>query len=420
MVSSRLSPDESIRELDRRQFRNILGLYPTGVTLITATHPDGEPVGMVVGTFTSVSLDPPLIGFLPDRSSTSWPKIEASGAFTANVLTSTQEDVVRAFTQKHDDRFTRFEWLPTGSGGLRLKGATAWIDCTIEEVRPAGDHYLVLGAVRDLGDGEPSDLPLLFLRGGYGSFSIPSVQSSDSALFSHLAAVDAARPEIESLAADLEVECLVTVAIEDVVVVASAAGLEWSPGRFRAPVGVAFPLAAPNSPTHVAWDGEDAARRWIAEGRRLLGSIDADVVIKELTTVRDQGYDVTTSRAAQSEWKRSVNSASGAGAVDLTESMRQLMISVEAGTSQRIADGNVISISAPVFGPDGEVAVCLYLNFTGEEPAARVQLCLEHLLAATARLTAKLGGTVAPEHPDALPVPGGSSIGQDPPEPPSG
>ena len=394
MTNSTVSPDDSARALDRRQFRNVLGQYPTGVTLITATQPDGEHVGMVVGTFTSVSLDPPLVGFLPDRSSSSWPKIEASGSFTANVLTSSQEDVVRAFTQKQEDRFTRFEWLPTESGGLRLKGAAAWIDCTIEEVRPAGDHHMVLGGVREMGDGDSADLPLLFLRGGYGSFSIPSVQSSDGALFSHLAAVDAARPEIESLAADLEAECLVTVAIDDVVVVASAAGLEWSPGRFRAPVGVAFPLAAPNSPTHVAWAGEGAAHRWVAEGRRLLGSIDADLVNKDLMIVRQHGYDVTTSREAQSEWARSVNSASGAGAVDLTDSMRQLLKSIEDGTNQVVADGKVISISAPVFGPDGEVAVCLYVNFTGEESAARVQVCLERLLTTTSRLTAALGGTV--------------------------
>jgi flavin reductase (DIM6/NTAB) family NADH-FMN oxidoreductase RutF/DNA-binding IclR family transcriptional regulator len=394
MSDSPASTDGSASGLDRRQFRNVLGQYPTGVTLITATPPDGEPVGMVVGTFTSVSLDPPLVGFLPDRSSSSWPRIEAAGSFTANVLTSSQEDVVRAFTQKQDDRFTRSEWLPTASGGLRLQGAAAWVDCIIEEVRPAGDHYVVLGAVQDLGDGDSADLPLLFLRGGYGSFSIPSVQSTDTALFSHLAAVDAARTEIEALAADLQVECLVTVAIEDVVVVASAAGLQWSPGRFRAPVGVAFPLAAPLSPTHVAWGGDEAVRRWIDEGRRILGSLDADLVNEELKTVRERGYEVATSRAAQSEWARSVNTASGAGALDLTDSMRESMLSIQAGTNQVIADGNVISLSAPVFGPDNEVAICLYLNFTGEEPATRVHHCLDRLLATTARLTTTIGGTV--------------------------
>lgn len=394
MVNSH-DPENSDRALDRRHFRNVLGQYPTGVTLITATPPDGDPVGMVVGTFTSVSLDPPLVGFLPDRTSSTWPKIEAAGSFTANVLTSTQEDVVRAFTQKQDDRFTRFEWLPTGAGGLRLEQAAAWVDCTIEDARLAGDHYVVLGAVQDLGEGDSASLPLLFLRGGYGSFSIPSIQSSDSTLYQHLEAVDAARPEIEALASDLEVECLVTVVVDDLVVVASAAGVEWSPRRFRTPVGVAFPLAAPLSPTHVAWGGEDPARRWIAEGHRLLGSFDDSLVSRDLAAVRERGYDVRSSREAQAEWELSVKTAPGAGKVDLTDSMRQLMLGIEAGTNRVIADGVVVSISAPVFGPDGEVALCLYLKFAAEEPVARVRHCLEHLLDATARLTTKLGGTVA-------------------------
>jgi flavin reductase (DIM6/NTAB) family NADH-FMN oxidoreductase RutF len=412
MANSHASSDSGIPALDPRQFRNVLGQYPTGVTLITATHPDGEPVGMVVGTFTSVSLDPPLIGFLPDRNSSSWARIEAAGSFTANVLTSSQEDVVRAFVQKQDDRFSRSEWIPTESGGLRLKDAAAWVDCTIEDVRPAGDHYVVLGAVRDLGDGDSADLPLLFLRGGYGSFSIPSVQSSNSDLLSHLAGVDAARPEIEALSADLQVECLVTAAADDLVVVASAAGLEWSPGRFRAPVGVAFPLAAPLSPTHVAWGGEVAERQWVAEGLRHLDSLDADLISRELATVRDQGYDIVTSRGAQSEWWRSVNEAPGAGAVDLTGSMRQLMTSVEDGTSQQLAEGRVLSLCAPAFGTDGQVAVCIYLNLTGEEPTARVQLCLTQLLAATARITARLGGTVPPEYPDLVRAPAGAGSGR--------
>ena len=408
MANSPTSDDRSDSALDPRRFRNVLGQYPTGVTLITATHPDGDSVGMVVGTFTSVSLDPPLIGFLPDRSSSSWPRIEAAGAFTANVLTSEQEDVVRAFTQKHEDRFTRHGWIRTEAGGLRLQGAAAWIDCTIDEVRPAGDHYLVLGAVRELGDGDSASLPLLFLRGGYGSFSIPSVQSSNSDLFSHLAAVDAARPEIEALAANLHVECLVTVMADGLVVVASAAGLEWSPGRFRAPVGVAFPLAAPLSPTHVAWAGEDAKRRWIAEGTRHLGSLDADLVSRELAMVHDQGYDIVSSRAAQSEWWRSVNAATGAGAVDLTGSMQQLLTSVEDGTSQQLTGGSVGSLAAPAFGPDGQVALCIYLNLTGDEPDARVRMCLEQLLAATARITAKLGGTVPPGQSNGPRMPAGT------------
>src|SRR3546814_2223086 len=76
---------------DAATFRKILGHYPTGVCAITAMSDTGIPSAMVVGSFTSVSLDPPLVAFLPDKSSTSWPKIEASGRFCVNVLGDNQE-----------------------------------------------------------------------------------------------------------------------------------------------------------------------------------------------------------------------------------------------------------------------------------------------------------------------------------------
>src|SRR6185312_17260415 len=85
---------------DPAWFRYVLGQYPTGVTLITATHPDGSPLGMVVGTFSSVALDPPLVAFMPDVRASSWPKIREAGSFCANILTSAQQDVCRAFARK--------------------------------------------------------------------------------------------------------------------------------------------------------------------------------------------------------------------------------------------------------------------------------------------------------------------------------
>ena len=72
--------------IDAALFRQVLGNYPTGVTVITALSANGDPLGMVVGTFTSVSLDPPLVGFLPDKKSSTWPLIEAAGHFCVNVL----------------------------------------------------------------------------------------------------------------------------------------------------------------------------------------------------------------------------------------------------------------------------------------------------------------------------------------------
>ena len=394
MVNPSASPRDSAKAHDPKQFRYVLGQHPTGVTLITATQSDGDPIGMVVGTFTSVSLNPPLVAFLPDRNSASWAKIRASGSFCANVLTSAQEDVCRAFAQKQDDRFTASRWVPTESGALRLEGAAAWIDCSIDEVLPAGDHDIVLGQVRDLGIGDSADLPLLFLRGGYGSFSIPSIQSLDAAFSRHARAVEAARPEIESMAADLNVECLVLVAMEDTVVVVSAAGVERSPQGIPSRVGISYPLAAPLSSVHVAWAGEDAQRRWLAEGRRLIGSIEASVIHKELTTVRDQGYAVTTGLATRTEWVRSANEASDTELADLTGVMRHKLNRLVDGTNH-LAAADVTSIQAPVFGPDGQVAISLSLALSGDHSTATLQSCLDRLLVGTARLTAQLGAATS-------------------------
>ena len=155
---------------DEARFRQVLGHFTTGVTVITAAAPDG-PVGLAVGSFASVSLDPPMVGFFPDRGSSSWPKIEASGHFCVNVLAEAQEDVCRRFAMKGDDKFRGLGWHAASSGAPVLEGILAWIDCDIDSVSDAGDHHFVLGRVRDLAvvhDGSP----LLFFRGGYGRFAV--------------------------------------------------------------------------------------------------------------------------------------------------------------------------------------------------------------------------------------------------------
>jgi flavin reductase (DIM6/NTAB) family NADH-FMN oxidoreductase RutF/DNA-binding IclR family transcriptional regulator len=396
MANSTEVPSRGATEVnDPAQFRYVLGQYPTGVTLITAAHPGGEPVGMVVGTFTSVSLDPPIVAFLPDRKSSSWPKIREAGSFCANVLTSAQQDICRAFARKQDDRFTSSRWETTASGSPRLQGAAAWIDCTIDDVITAGDHHIVLGRVQGLGVGDSAELPLLFLRGGYGSFSIPSIQSLNLTLPRHLRAVDAARLEIEVLAVDLNLECLTTVTVEDTVVVASAAGVESSPSGAPNQVGTTFPLAAPLTPEHVAWAGEDAERRWLDGARQLLGPVDAAVAHQELVTVRARGYAVSAGSALATEWSRSVDSASDTGKADFTGVMRQLLARAEMGANEIAAANHVASLQVPVFGADGQVALALVLNgFNGKETTEQLHSCLDRLQAAAARISSQLGGSV--------------------------
>ncbi len=155
---------------DSAKYRQVLGHFPTGVTVVTATL-DGAPVGLAVGSFSSVSLDPPLVGFFPDRSSSSWPKIQAAGSFCVNILAEDQEDVCRRFAMKGDDKFSGLGWKAAASGAPVLDGVLAWIDCDIDQVVDAGDHFLVLGAVREL-EVVHDAAPLVFFRGGYARVAL--------------------------------------------------------------------------------------------------------------------------------------------------------------------------------------------------------------------------------------------------------
>ena len=156
--------------IDSAKYRQVLGHFPTGVTVITAAN-DGVPVGMAVGSFSSVSLDPPLVAFFAGNSSTSWPKIKATGAFCVNILAEDQEGVCRRFSSKDEDKFAGLGWRPTSSGAPLLDGVLAWIDCDIESVIDAGDHVCVMGRVREL-EIAHDGAPLLFFRGGYGRFAV--------------------------------------------------------------------------------------------------------------------------------------------------------------------------------------------------------------------------------------------------------
>lgn len=153
------------------EYRRVLSHYPTGVVVISAIADDGQPAGLAVGSFTSVSLDPPLVAFLPDRSSTSFPRIRTSSSFCANILGAHQQDVCRVFATRGADKFAQIGWRPAPSGSPVLDGVVAWIDCEFHDIHEAGDHYIVLGLVRHLEahGGEP----LAFVRGGYGAVSVP-------------------------------------------------------------------------------------------------------------------------------------------------------------------------------------------------------------------------------------------------------
>jgi 3-hydroxy-9,10-secoandrosta-1,3,5(10)-triene-9,17-dione monooxygenase reductase component len=157
--------------IDPATFRTVLGHYPTGVCVVTAIALDGRPIGMAVGSFTSVSLDPPLVAFFPDRRSSTWQQIQQAGRFCVNVLGDHQEAISRRFAAPAADKFAGLSHCTSTLGLPILDGVVAWIDCALHAVHEAGDHHIVIGAVAALSTTERATDPLLFHRGGYGQLN---------------------------------------------------------------------------------------------------------------------------------------------------------------------------------------------------------------------------------------------------------
>ena len=156
-------------DFDDRAFRAALGQFCTGVVVATGCL-DGEPAGFAAQSFSSLSLDPPLVMLCPAKSSTSWPKLRDSGAFCINVLGDDQKALCDLFAKTGVDKFGALDWQPGVTGSPVLKDVIAYIDCDLELEHDAGDHTIAVGRVRGLQVLQPEKVPLLFLRGGYGRF----------------------------------------------------------------------------------------------------------------------------------------------------------------------------------------------------------------------------------------------------------
>ncbi len=152
-------------EPDPQRFRQVLGHFATGVTVITGMD-DGEPVGFACQAFAALSLEPPLVLFCPSRSSTSWPRIARTGQFCVNVLSAAQSDLARKFGVSAADKFTGVATVAAPNGSPILPGVLTWASCTVETVHEAGDHFVVIARVCELGESFAGD-PLLFYRGRF-------------------------------------------------------------------------------------------------------------------------------------------------------------------------------------------------------------------------------------------------------------
>lgn len=152
--------------IDSRRFRDVLSAYPTGVCVVAAQATDGQKHALVVGSFSSISLDPPLVGFCPAKASSSWLRMAEVGRFCVSVLGSDQLDYCKRFAARSPDKFAGLSHRSSPGGQPVLDSALAWIDCVTEIIHEVGDHLLVVGRVEHL-EKERDAPPLLFFKGGY-------------------------------------------------------------------------------------------------------------------------------------------------------------------------------------------------------------------------------------------------------------
>lgn len=149
-----------------RQFRDVLGRFASGVTVVTSVSAD-QPVGMTCQSFSSVSLDPPLVLFVPAKTSRAWPLIQRSGKFCVNFLAADQAALSNTMASRGVDKFADVKWSPSqATGSPLLDGVLGYVDCTIYAVHEAGDHFVVMGRVLDMA-AHDADEPLLFFQGEY-------------------------------------------------------------------------------------------------------------------------------------------------------------------------------------------------------------------------------------------------------------
>ncbi len=346
-------------------FRQVLGTLPTGVVIVTAPGEDGSGVGLTVGSFSSVSLDPPLVSFMPAKTSGSFAALRNAGVFCANILAADQVDICRAFAAKGGDKFAGIETFAAPSGSPIIGSSIAWVDCVTESVIEAGDHFIVIGRVLDLAVHRDGVSPMVFYRGGYGQFHVPSLTAAPELdIIQPLRAADACRPAMEALAKDLSMACFAVAMVHsEMVFIASSGGPR--PGDTLTRIGHRIPVFPPLGSVFIAWASASQQDAWSSEAVHA-GTPLGDVV-EQLELVRWRGWSITL---------RSEEITQLQGALrdnyedDLThrewsevrEPVRALtsddyaLSGIKAGTSYKVA-----TLGAPVFDEDGHAILALSL-----------------------------------------------------------
>lgn len=156
------------KEEQQAVFRQIMGDYPTGVTIVTTTTKDGTPVGLTVNSFASVSLDPLLLLWSIDHRVSSLKEFTEGGKFAVHVLAEDQQELCKTFASRHEDRFSTCDWKLSSNGLPIIEGAIGVFECKTFNAIEAGDHTVLIGEVIALNvDTEKN--PMLYHRRVFGA-----------------------------------------------------------------------------------------------------------------------------------------------------------------------------------------------------------------------------------------------------------
>jgi 3-hydroxy-9,10-secoandrosta-1,3,5(10)-triene-9,17-dione monooxygenase reductase component len=158
----------SADRVNQDRFRQVLSEFCSGIVVVTAMT-RSYPVGLTCQSFSSLSLDPPLVMFAVARTSRSWPRIRRAGRFGVNILGDDQEEISRTFALSGVDKFAGLDWRAGVTGAPLITGALAHIECALASVHGGGDHVIAVGRVVALRENGADEHPLLYYRGEYRS-----------------------------------------------------------------------------------------------------------------------------------------------------------------------------------------------------------------------------------------------------------
>src|SRR5260221_6930985 len=164
-------PPSGVTTLDVAELRQTLGSFATGIAVATTLDAKGIPKGFTANSFTSVSLDPPLVLVCVDKSASCYPAFADTAHFAINILCEAQQHVSRAFASKSPDKFADIPWVPGVTGSPIFPDSTARLDCKLHNRVDAGDHLIVIGRVLSFGH-SPAKRPLGYHRGSYIAFGV--------------------------------------------------------------------------------------------------------------------------------------------------------------------------------------------------------------------------------------------------------